>query len=525
MAAVESTPARAALTAWRPSVSVLTAAAGLSLVAILLLRSAWLCDDAYITLRSVDNFVNGYGLRWNVAERVQSFTHPAWLMLITPVYAVTREAYFTVLGLQIGLALATVWLLLRHVARTPVEAALGLGAIVGSKALIDFSTSGLENPLAHLLLVLFFLTWRRDRQSPSLFVLGLLTSVILLCRLDLGLLVAPLIAAAIRPMRFTRVGSFALGLVPFVAWEAFSLVYYGQLVPNTALAKLPPGVATADLAAQGGRYLLATFHFDPITPILLVASALVLGFACRRAGRVVLAGMIVHVLYVVGVGGDFMSGRFLTPALVMGLAGVLGLVTWQRAVALRLAVPAAMVAGSLLGPAAPLRTWADFGAVAASAGEFDRYGVTDERRFYYPSFGLLPVLAGHAVPDDHPWAAFGRTRRALADRTGQDVVLASNVGVFGYYAGPKVYIIDRNALADAFLARLPPAPGWRVAHYERDVPDGYLESRRQNQNLLADPSLRSLYDRVQMLSQADLWSRARFRVVLASMWPGGARGR
>ena len=42
----------------------------------------WLCDDAYISLRTVDNWVAGRGLRWNAFERVQSFTHPLWLLLL-----------------------------------------------------------------------------------------------------------------------------------------------------------------------------------------------------------------------------------------------------------------------------------------------------------------------------------------------------------------------------------------------------------------------------------------------------------
>jgi hypothetical protein len=37
-----------------------------------LVVNAWVVDDAYITFRTIDNFLNGYGLRWNVAERVQS---------------------------------------------------------------------------------------------------------------------------------------------------------------------------------------------------------------------------------------------------------------------------------------------------------------------------------------------------------------------------------------------------------------------------------------------------------------------
>ncbi len=40
-------------------------------------------DDAYITLRTVDNFINGYGLTWNISERVQAYTHPLWMFLLS----------------------------------------------------------------------------------------------------------------------------------------------------------------------------------------------------------------------------------------------------------------------------------------------------------------------------------------------------------------------------------------------------------------------------------------------------------
>jgi hypothetical protein len=40
-------------------------------------------DDAYITLRTVDNWVNGRGLVWNTAERVQTYTHPLWMLLLS----------------------------------------------------------------------------------------------------------------------------------------------------------------------------------------------------------------------------------------------------------------------------------------------------------------------------------------------------------------------------------------------------------------------------------------------------------
>ena len=39
--------------------------------ALFVLVNAWVSEDAYITLRVIDNFFNGYGLRWNINERVQ----------------------------------------------------------------------------------------------------------------------------------------------------------------------------------------------------------------------------------------------------------------------------------------------------------------------------------------------------------------------------------------------------------------------------------------------------------------------
>jgi arabinofuranosyltransferase len=47
-----------------------------------LFLSAWLSDDALITVRSVLNLISGYGPSFNLDERVQSFTHPLWFLLL-----------------------------------------------------------------------------------------------------------------------------------------------------------------------------------------------------------------------------------------------------------------------------------------------------------------------------------------------------------------------------------------------------------------------------------------------------------
>ncbi len=40
------------------------------------LLNAWVCDDAYVTMRTVEAFLWGDGLVWNPGERVQASTHP-----------------------------------------------------------------------------------------------------------------------------------------------------------------------------------------------------------------------------------------------------------------------------------------------------------------------------------------------------------------------------------------------------------------------------------------------------------------
>jgi len=293
-------------------------------------------------------------------------------------------------------------------------------------------------------------------------------------------------------------------------------VYYGQLVPNTALAKLPVGVPLSDLAVQGLRYVSATFHFDPITPLAAIGTPVALAWMGGRDGRAMAAGIGLHLLAVILVGGDFMSGRFLTPALVMAVIGILTVTGGSGRPRLQLAVAAVVLAAGAFSAGSAFRTSVSFGAGETPAEEFARHGVTDERRFYYPALGLLRVLRGQVAPTDHPWAAFGAAARA---RSEVNLVPASNVGLFGYYAGPRIYVIDRNALTDAFLARLPPQAGWRVGHYSRVVPPDYVDSRRAGRNLMADPDMRQLYARVELVTQGGIWSGERLRVILASLFP------
>jgi arabinofuranosyltransferase len=118
------------------------------------LVNQWMGDDAHITFRSVWNFVRGYGMTYNPDERVQAFTHPLWMLLISAVHLVTREFYFSVTILSWVLDVAAGWVLLRR-ARTLAGATLVVLWAISSKALIDYTSSGLEYPLSYFLIALF----------------------------------------------------------------------------------------------------------------------------------------------------------------------------------------------------------------------------------------------------------------------------------------------------------------------------------------------------------------------------------
>ena len=139
----------------------------MGLFTIVLVRTAWMHDDAYITLRTVDNLVSGFGPRWNVSERVQAYTHPLWMFLLALPYSVTREAYFTPLVLSILVSAAAMWLFVSRLALSSGAVLVGASVFIFSKAFVEFSTSGLENPLTHLLLAIFFTLYWKPKPART----------------------------------------------------------------------------------------------------------------------------------------------------------------------------------------------------------------------------------------------------------------------------------------------------------------------------------------------------------------------
>ena len=86
--------------------------------ALVVLQNAWLHEDAFITYRSIDNLINGYGPTWNITERVQTFTHPLWFFVIAAAHALTGEVYYTSVITCWVLAVGAAFVMARYIAPT-----------------------------------------------------------------------------------------------------------------------------------------------------------------------------------------------------------------------------------------------------------------------------------------------------------------------------------------------------------------------------------------------------------------------
>lgn len=480
----------------------------------MVVRNAWLSDDAYITFRTVDNFVNGYGLTWNVAERVQVYTHPLWMFLLSGIYFVTREIFFSSLALSIGLSLAAVTLLTTRLARSIWLALTGVAIFTLSKAFIDYATSGLENPLAHVLLALFLIVYLKDDFTPtSSFILALLAALGMVNRLDTMLLYAPaLVYALIRARSLKALGMMVLGALPVVLWELFSLFYYGVPFPNTAYAKLTSAlISRQDLMREGLNYLTNSAKADTIT-LFATGLGVLLPLITKTWRKLPIAmGVGLYLLYVVYVGGDFMSGRFLTAPLFAAVALVVNDRRFAKSNALQSILLAVVVLVGMSAPYSPIVASGEKGAqTGTEVGWVRGRSIVDERANYYRNTGLLRALqTPHRLPD-HDWAVEGRAAR----EAGPAVIEMGSVGFFGFFAGPDVYVVDMLGLGNPLLARLPLAdPDWSIGHFGRLMPAGYHQTLETGENVIENPHLALYYAKLELIIRGDLFDPERLREI------------
>lgn len=478
----------AALIAWvRGHLSAIAAASILLLalrVASVVYLSAWVSDDCLITLRYVNNTLNGYGAVFNVGEYVQGYTHPLWYVMLVAGTCLFHNEILVAIAL--GLALTVLQLLLfghmlLRCARNPLAAlivfALACSVCISSDIWVSYQTGGLENALSHLLILMVVAeAFLHKGRRPGIMVL--LLSLLCLSRPDYLFFSIPFGILVLPHLRSARgVGLSLLAAIPSLVWLWFARWYYGAALPNTGAAKLGIYPDWLHAVRQGALYAHDWCARDAWAAGGTAAFLVYCMAAARdKATRVVLAGIALHLAWVICIGGDFMRGRFFMPVLTAGV--IIG-------------------SFNLVGRCGerPFRTlrfclWISLGVFIladihagrnASAWNAMPYaGILNERR-YYPGYSLRSYLRQGRLTNAYADLAFADELRAYADVCGPITIHSLNPGPIGYLAGPKVTVIDLLGLTDRFIANLPrefqisPCP--RPGHAAKHIPVGYLVGR------------------------------------------------
>ncbi len=483
------------------------------LVCINMLRFAWLSDDGMIFFRTIDNFVNCRGLLWNPGERVQTFTSPLWLMMESVLYFFIREPFIVAILIGVFFSVLSVILLFK-IKKGGLGFIVCIAVLLSSKAFIDYTTSGLENPLSNFLLGVFFMLMTSEiykNNGLKEFLLILIASFAFLTRQDTLLIYLPLLITVF--YNSYRKGKFiiaVMGLLPAVMWEIFSLIYYGFPFPNTFYAKINTGINLSKSVLQGLKYFYNSIKVDPVTLLFIFFSviySLYSGFKKHEINpRFLLSvGIIFYLIYILRIGGDFMSGRFFNTPL---FASMLVIPDFQNEKQrfLSFSLFACIMFAGLAKPDISIIT----GRIACFYYE-EESGICLEREYYFLFSSLRAVLLEHSTIT----SLNKNVKKGLEYSNSDDkVFVLYTIGYEGYYAGYKKHIIDYYALSDPLLSRLPALSNSRIGHFGRNLPKGYMETIISGKNMIVSPALRNYYEPLHLIVRGKIFNTQRLIEIL-----------
>ncbi len=210
-----------------------------------------------------------------------------------------------------------------------------------------------------------------------------------------------------------------------------------------------------------------------VAMLLLVVAGIVtivcMGRLARTAAPAAVLSAIVAVLVVAGTAFHHTDG--FSQGLVAAAAGfAIVVAAWTRRPGrMQMAV---LVAGVVL--PASVGSLSDFDPRAHHWPTPVVHGIADEWTWYAGERFNNPFV-GNAAPYG-PNRALGSACRTYAKTFGEFAVARGAIGVFSYYAGPEVHVVDVHGLTDPFIARRPESAKSRVGHGDFDIPPDYLQT-------------------------------------------------
>ena len=400
-------------------------------------------DDTFIFARYARNLAAGHGLVYNLGDRVEGFTSPAWVAVLAGIarFGFDPVAGGKVLGVLLGAAVvAGIFACVHRLTQDTTAALFAAAAFAMNQLFLSWAGSGMDVALFVAWEVAFFAIVLA-RRRPDVAVLALAAIGFLIrpeAYLIAGIVGAWLIArewrvARGRAVRWAAVLAMAAALPVAARW-----LYFHTLLPNTYYAK------RYLFRREGIGYMADGANYLGWPWVILGLAGL--GALLRREGWL-LAGLAAYAGYYLFAGRDVMSFRLLlfsVPLLMIGLGALVATVSNVR---LRQALAIAGLGVALVVALHQMATAP--GQLAEQRGHL--YVAGNSLGTFQCDYPAGLYLARHANPDD--WLA------------------TDNIGVVGYYGGTKVLdllgLVNRETRSEALLAQMvAQRPRWLLCSTE-----------------------------------------------------------
>jgi arabinofuranosyltransferase len=224
----------------------------------------------------------------------------------------------------------------------------------------------------------------------------------------------------------------------------------------------------------------------------------------NKQEKMISLGIGIYLAYVAWIGGDFMTGRFLSVPLLSAVLVLVRLLSRRSFVQKTFLLAVLIILGLITDRPS-------FNPAPAQDIEFETFtGVGDEQAAYYSTTGLLRQGRLINFPD-HQWYYDGL---ALRDQ-GVNVYEGKGIGFLGFAAGPNVHVIDIFALSDPLLSHLPVQSKTEIliGHFRRSIPDGYMETLETGRNEIQDPDVAEYYEKLSLITRGKIWSFERWKAI------------
>lgn len=483
---------------------------------------AWQSDDAYHAYVMAKNLVLGNGFVYNVGERASASSCPLFTLVIACGYFVIRKMFVVSLLICIAFSTAAYEIVMKHFCHTRKQVIATFVILVGSSSFISYTTSGLENCQLFLLTALFLkLYFGSDKyNSKRLFSLAILISLIAMTRMDAVLMFIPMILYVylIKRDKVSFIKAVVIGiagLLPFIGWEIFSTIYYGFPVPNTAYVKLGTAIPLKEYIVRGIQYYLTSFLFDPILFIVPVIT-IVLAIILKNSKYIqTCLGIILYMLYVLYIGGDFMVGRHFTVLFFISVICFLQIENIEisnnrKYVRFEKMMYVLVLCGIIFSyTAKPISNQYLYG--------YSNYPISDERSGYFKYTSLynnvLSYLSTGKLDIRNAWNEAGIDEIREGNYDGGILIMVPGISI---YYNSDLYLNDLYALGDPFLSKLPAVreDNWRIGHMWREAPVGYTDTVITGENKIVNEDLYQYYEIIKKITRGSIFDKDRLKTVV-----------